>query len=184
MMDENQLKEEIKVIKEHLTEDILLSVRSLLLGHEVSDEQKKVIQAAFSNPQLLTIVRRRIIQRETDNVPLGSMSDLWLQANDRLHGGSVDTITQTIKVGAKLNKLYKQMEAILQNPFQDQINFGIDFEHIDDSINYAETACDLIARNMFVRSVDFVMAIIKNLIGTKEESADEAVERVKKNSTK
>jgi len=184
MMDENQLKAEIKVLKEHLTPDILLTVRSLLLGQEVSDEQKKVIQAAFSNSELLMMVRRRIIQRETDVVPLGSMSDMWLQANDRLHGGSPDMIAQTIKVGAKLNKLYKQMESILQNPFQEQINFGIDFDRIDESINFAETACNLIARNMFVRSVDFVMSLIKNLIGTPEETTEQAVERVKKNSTK
>lgn len=185
-MNEDQLKEEIKLFKENFggQEGLLKSVRSLLIGLDISEEEKKRIQIVFADKVLLNIVRRRMIQRPSDDVGLGGMSDLWMQSNDKLHGASVDMITQTIKVGAKLNKYYKQAEALLSDPFGEKINFGIDFDHIDDSISYSETACDLIARNLFIRSVDLVMAIINSLAKEKEETVDETVERIKKNSTK
>jgi hypothetical protein len=186
MMDENQLKEEIKLFKENFggQEGFLKSIRSLLIGLDVSDEEKKRIQTVFADKVLLNIVRRRMIQQPSDDVGLGGMSDLWMQSNDKLHGASVDMITQTIKVGAKLTKYYKQVESLLSNPFGERINFNLDFDHIDESVSYSETACNLIARNLFIRSVDLVMAIISSLVKEKEETPDETVARIKKNSTK
>lgn len=185
MMNEQQLKDEIKLFKENLaSEGLLKSVRSLLIGLEVSDEEKKQIQAVFSNKELLNILRRRATQRATDDAPLGSISDYWMQSTDKLFGTSLDLTVQTIKVGAILNKHYKDMESLLADPFRQPINFGIDFDHIDSGVNLSETACHLVARNLFVRSVDFVLSLIHSLTKQPDETSEETLARIKKDSTK
>jgi hypothetical protein len=185
MMNETQLKEEIKLFKENLgSEAMLKSVRSLLLGLEISDEQKKQIQAVFSNKTLLDIFRRRVNQRVTDDADLGSISDYWMQSTDKLIGGSGDIAIQTIKIGAKLINHVKKMEELLQDPFQEPINFGVDFEKIDSSVSFSETTCSLVARNLFIRSVDFVLRLILSLVQSPEETPEQTVERLKKDSTK
>ncbi len=185
MMNEEQLKSEIKLFKEHLSsEGLLKSIRSLLIGLEVSEDEKKQIQSVFSNKILIDIIRRRVAQRVTDDAPLGSMSDYWMQSTDKLLGTSGDLILQTLKVGALLNRHYKSMEALLADPFQKPINFGVDWDNTDSVINHSDTACHIIARNLFIRSTDFVLALILNITKEPEETPEQALERVKKNSTK
>lgn len=185
MMNEEQLKQDIKLFKENLSDEGLLkSIRSLLIGLEVSDEQKKQIQAVFSNKTLIDIIRRRISQRVEDDASLGSISDYWMQSTEKLLGTSPDMMIQTLKVGATLNRHYKAMEALLADPFLKPINFGVDFENVDNGVNPSETACNIVARNLFIRGVDFVLSIVQTLTKHQEETPEQTVDRLKKDSTK
>lgn len=186
MMDEQQLKEEIKVFKEHFfgQEVLLKSIRSLLIGLEVSDEEKKRIQAVFSNQAVLTMFRHRIYQLDTDDVPLGSLNDLWMGLDAKLQGASTDAIYQAIKVRTRIIKLFQQIESYLRNPFQEKIDLKVNFDVIEHSFNLAETACDIMARNMYIKSVDMVLAVIHSLTKNKEETPEEIVEKIKKDSSK
>lgn len=186
MMDEKQLKEEIRILKEQFggQEDLLKLTRSLLIGLTVSDEDKKRIQTAFSNQAVRTIIRHRIYQLPTDDVPLGSMNDIWMSLDAKIQGASPDAVIQALKVRTKLVALFEKVESYLENPFQETIDLKVDLGRVENTMNFPETACDILARNMYVKSVDMVMAIVFTLTSQKDETEEETIKRIRKDSTK
>ena len=186
MMDEATLKEEIALFKEYFSgqEGLLKSIRSLLIGLDVPDEEKKRIQAVFSSKPLLEAFRHRIYQLETDDVPLGQVNDLWMGLDARLQGASIDAITQAIKVRTRVIRLFEKIESYLQDPFQEKLDLRVSLAQLENSFNLSESACDLMARNMYIKSVDMVLAIVQNITQKKEESPEEVLARVRKDSTK
>lgn len=187
-MDENQLKEEIKLFKEYFSgqEGLLKSIRSLLIGLDVSDADKERIKSIFAKKEVRDIVRRRIYQLDTDDVPLGAMNDLWMGLDSKIQGASPDAVIQAIIVRKNLVDLFTNIDSYLQDPFQPKIDLKITQEAIEvaNADKVMEIACDIIARNMYIKAVDMVLAIIHNLTQNKEETPDEAVKRIKKDSTR
>lgn len=185
-MDEDMLKDEIALFKQHFSdqEGLLKSIRSLLIGQDVSEEEKKRIKAVFSNKDVLNALRHRVYQLETDDVPLGQMNDLWMGLDARLQGASIDAIFQAIKVRTRLARLFEKIELYLIDPFQEKLDLKVNLDVLEHSFNLNETACDIMARNMYIKSVDMVLAIIHSLTQGKDETPEEVLARVRKDSTK
>jgi hypothetical protein len=186
MMDEQTLKDEIKLFKEHFSgqEGVLKSMRSLLIGLEVSEVEKERIKTVCSNKELRTAIRHRIYQIDTDDVPLGQMNDMWMGLDARLQGASIDAIVQAIKIRTKLIALFGKIESYLEDPFQAKVDLKVDANVLEHTMNFTESACDIMARNMYIKSVDMVLAIVSGIAGEKTETEAQALERIKKDSTK
>lgn len=180
---EPQLERDLKLIKENFAENepLLKDIRSLLIGKKISDKSKEQIREMFKNDDLVRIVKNQIYQDSEDDIPIGQMNDFWMAA--KLEGVPYESISQTIIFRTKLLKLFRQIPTVLKNP---ELKMEV-YEPFADESSYdwnQRPDCDILARNIYVKSIDTAMFYLKIRAGTKKETPEETMERLKKDSSK
>lgn len=179
-----QQEKDLKLIKENFAENepLLKDIRSLLISREISDKSREQIREMFKNEDLVRIVKNQIYQDDTDDVPVGQMNDFWMNAN-KIEGMSYEQIQQSVIFRTKVLKLLRQIPIVLKNP---ELKIDI-YEPPADEKSYVWTErpdCDILARNLYIKSVDTAMFYLKLRAGTKKETPEETMERLKKDSMK
>lgn len=180
-MNEQQEKDAI-LIKNNFADndELLMNMRSLLLGREIPQKVKDQIAEMFKNEDLVRIVKNTIFQEISDNPPLGQMNDFWMGA-DRIAGATREVVYQTIVSRVRVLKMFKKIPEILRNP---EIKIDLNYEPSEITLMTEDVGCDLLARNLYVRTVDVGMYMLKLVAGKKAETPEEQKKRLEQNSNK
>lgn len=160
--------------------DILMSaIRKLFFGVDISEYEQALIKDSFENPEIVDVFRKRVYGLNNFNTPIGQLSDFWLGAETQVFGASRDTIYQVYESKKMVFGMFEKAFKLLTN---------LDGEKVDIT-SFPDTTKDplqvwLIARNLYMKAVETALLNIKTVAGAKEESAEEAIKRLTKDSNK
>lgn len=153
---------------------LLLTLRNLFFGLEVTEEEKKEIKATFSSPALRKLMRKQFLPEFQSDIPIGQNIDLYMLAD--VKGKTVEQIMQeyeaTLAKSGRLEDALSKLE-----------NLDAEFKPLE-FISSNDLQSDLAGRNQFVTHVDRQLQTIEVLAGQKDESVSETKERLLRDSTK
>jgi len=174
-------EKELKVIKDVFAENepLLILVRNLFFGMELTEEEKKNIKANFKDKELRRIIRKFLIPEFDADIPIGFSTDLWMSSVDGIKSNSPETLFPIFKSQEKWIEMMETALKLLENPDGIKVNLKI-MTGLDPSDMYVQ----ILARNNFVSAVERALTQIKTWAGQKSESVSETRERLLKDSSK
>lgn len=179
MTEQNLYKDkELQLLKQVFedNERLLITMRKQLLGAKLSKEDKDTLKSTFSNKELLTAVRRKAYGIADLEAPIGQYVDFWVGLEKQLGGQNKDTIKQAIEYKKKTFDMFEKGFNSLENPH--------DSEQVSIEIEFDDLGISLIARNLYMQAVEQTLVTLKALSGTKAETLEDTMKRIKQNSTK
>jgi len=174
---------ELSLIKNTFAEnqDLLKILRKHFLQLPLTENETN--QLHNFSPEILKLLRRFFLPTLEGDEPLNQIIDLWMTVN--LQDKNLDMIL--VHVTARrivINYLEQQLSILEDKDIKLDINFK-DFINPDVEINKGwNTYSNLIARNTIVQHVEQQLTQIYLLAGTKDETTEQTLERLKKNSNK
>lgn len=159
------------VIEEHFkdNEALLKVMRRLFFGMPLLEDEKANIKKVFKDKTLFDLMRRRFLPHFTDDMPIGNAVDVWLGAEEMVFGKHPTEMMQAVQYKHQGIEMVKKALALLQDPDGEKVQL----EYLPMMYPGDELYINLLARNMFIKSVDkqltllFVVANHENM--TKEE---------------
>lgn len=152
-------------------EDLLLLVRDLLLGFELSSDEAKQIETTFKSPELRKLVRKLLLPELERNIPIGQTIDLWMTLQH------TERTPFSVSVEAR-HHLIDDLEialALLTNPNSEKVDLWVGGT-VDEAA--------LMARNTFISHIELQMNAIRVLANEPEETEAQEIARITKNSNK
>lgn len=160
-------------------EYLLKLMRSVFLGFDLIKEEKVLLTKTFKNEELLDVVRKKFYPSFTKDAPIGQFTDFWLGVETQIFGASRDTINQAVNSKLLVRKLLEQAFELLKNP---------DLENIilpqETPLNLDELQVNLLARILYMKTVETGLHYIKIIVDTPEKTAEEIKASAKLNSSK
>lgn len=182
-MTEQQLMfndKELELIKSVFAENepLLLAIRKLFFGADLSDDEKDMIKSSFSNPEVKTVFRKKVYGLNNLETPVGQLSDFWLGAEKQIFGASKDTIKQALESKKRILSMFEKCFQLLDNPDGEKVSIEYNYEEDD------ELGIGMITRNLFMMAIENALLTIKVISGEKKETLEQTIERLKKDSSR
>lgn len=171
---------EIDLIKTTFAEneELLKNLRKLWFGADLSKEVKEDIKNTFSNKDLLEAVRHKVYGLNNFDTPIGQLSDFWVGVEKQIFGASRDTIEQAVQSKILVLGMFEKAFKLLENPDGERV--VVDFKpSMVDGLQIA-----LIARNLYMQAIETSLITILTIAGKKEETLEETLKRLQKDSNK
>lgn len=180
-MVEKQDKE-LQLLKATFKDDdeLLKSIRGLFLGFEVSDSQKKKIKELFANEDLLNAVAKKLYPKLTNETDIGIIPDFWAGIDTQIIGQSAETIKQIVESKQLVFEMLEQAMGLLKNPDE----FKMVLEYNPKLVLNDPYQIGLLARTIYIKAVNTGTSYIKVLANAKEETQEEVIARMRKDSSK
>lgn len=159
---------------------LLLSVRALMFGIDLLDDERANIKSVFADPELRSLIQRRFLPdiMGSRELPLGQIQDVWLGAEQMTFGAPAMQIEQATKYKARSMEFTKHALVLLENPNGTAVPYKVS-TYEDDPLQI-----DLMARNMYLRHVDQQLMMLSLIANQAEESPKVEAERRVRNSAK
>ena len=172
---------EIDLIKSAFAENdvLLIAVRKLFFGQEISEDEKKMIKATFVNEDVVNALRRKVYGLNSFETPIGQLSDFWLGVESQIFGASRDTVYQAVMSKELVLDMFTKGFNLLTNPDGEKVNVDI-----NPMIEADPLGVKIIARNLYMKAIETGLLGVKTIAGMKTESTEEAVKRLKQDSSK
>lgn len=172
---------EIDLIKSAFAENdvLLIAVRKLFFGQEISEDEKKMIKATFVNEDVVNALRRKVYGLNSFETPIGQLSDFWLGVESQIFGASRDTVYQAVRSKELVLDMFTKGFNLLTNPDGEKVNVDI-----NPMIEADPLGVKIIARNLYMKAIETGLLGVKTIAGMKTESTEEAVKRLKQDSSK
>lgn len=163
---------EVKLLKSLFErEELYLLVRNLFFGFELTEEEQQVIAQAFKTPETRVLMRKIFKPELQKDIPIGQNFDLW-QTQD-VKAATKDNFEDVVDAKFDLLTMIETALKRLDNPAEEGVDLSV---HPELPL--------LIARNSFINYIDAQLQIIWTLVNKEDESAEEALMKLKKNSSK
>ena len=174
-------EKDIEVIKRTFADNeaLLISIRKLFYGQDITKEEKDLIKSIFSNPEVVEVFRRKVYPVQDFNRGLIAFNDFWLDAESQIFGSSRDTVYQTIESKKLIKDMFEKAFNLLTNPDGEKVS--IEYEPM---IEADPLGIKLIARNLYIRAIQTALITVQAIAGKKEESVEDTVKRLSQNSSK
>lgn len=172
---------EIEILKKTFSEndELLIAIRKLFFGDVISDSEKEAIIATFKDkPEVIDAFRKKVYGVNNFNTPVGQLSDFWLGAEKQIFGASRDTVYQAIESKKLVLSMFIKAFKLLENPDGEKVSLEFNSTMTD------ELGVSLIARNMYMQSIETALLTIKIIAGQKDETPAQAVKRLQQDSAK
>ncbi len=174
--------EEISLIKATFTDELLKSVRAVMLGLDVTAAEKAQVKGVFSNPKIMDIMVRRFYPKLDKDMPIGQVQDVWLGVEQMIYGESRDTIYQAVHYKAKALELTKKGLGLLVNPDREAMDMDFVPPIGPMSDNDVSLQVGLLARNQYIRHVESQLLFLSLTTKLPDETPEKASKRAKKDS--
>lgn len=159
-------------------EELLKKMRALFFGFYLSEEDKKLIRDTFASEELKVVVRKSIFPILNPDVPIGQVADFWLGTEQNVFGMMKDTIYQAVHSKQQVLDMLKKAMSLLENPDGEKVN--VDFNptmYLADDLQV-----NLLARNLYIRTIETGLNVIKTVSESKEETPAQKEKRLKADS--
>src|SRR3990167_2359628 len=156
--------------------DLLVKIRTLLLGFEISDEYKKIIRTTFGNPDVFKAFRKKIFTIYEEDVPeasIESLNDNWSSSTEKIHGATKEKIYQEIAMKKEVIATLKKGVELLKNPDGEKVDTK--YDEVED-----EWGIKLLARNYYVGSIQQGIATLSVIINADMPTSAQAIKKAKK----
>lgn len=171
---------EIETIKKIFAENdyLLIAVRKLFFGADLTDEEKKVVKSTFKDAKVKEIFRKKFYGELNLDTPIGQVSDFWMGAEMQVFGATRDTIYQSVQSKTMIMELFRKAFDLLDNPDGEKIKLDV------LTIEADPLQVSLLARNLYLKAVETALFTVKTIAGQKEESIEQAMKRLQQDSAK
>lgn len=171
---------EIELIKMTFAENdaLLIAVRKLLFGAEISKEEKNMIKKSFSSDEVINVFKKKVYGLNDLSTPVGQLSDFWIGAEKQIAGMDKNTIKQVVQSKARVLDMFERGLELLKNPDGEKVVVTY-VPALED-----ELGINLISRNLYMQAIETALLTVKVIAGSKTESVEETVKRLKKDSSK
>lgn len=160
-------------------DELMIIIRKLFFGIDITDTEKDLIKNTFSTSEAREVFRKKVYGLDNYDTPVGQLSDFWMGIEQQIFGASRDTIYQAVESKKLVLQMFETAFKLLENP---------DGEKVDiskfSSILHDELQVGLIARCLYMKAIETSLATIKIIAGAKDESVDETIKRLEKDSSK
>lgn len=172
---------DIDLIKSAFAEndELLISIRKLFFGVDISEDEKETIKSTFSNPELVDVFRKKVYGVNNFDTPVGQLSDFWLGAETQIFGATRDTVFQVIESKKQVLQMFEKVFNLLNNPDGERVSVDFTPSSLVDDLGV-----NLIARNLYMKAIETSLLSLKALAGAKNESVEETVKRLQRDSSK
>lgn len=175
-------EEELSIIKNTFADndELLKAIRKEFLQDKLNAVDLALLEMV-KKPAILKILRKTILPEIDTTAPIHQVIDLWmtLQINDKLTEIVMPQIWAREKVIKYLEQQFNRLE-------DRNAKLEIKFEELTpsrdklDNDNYA----DLVARNTIVNHIEMQLNALLFLAGSKDETVEQTMERLNKDSNK
>lgn len=174
-------EKDIEVIKATFADNeaLLVLLRKLFFGKDISEDEKKLIKSTFSNPEVVEVLRRKVYPVQNFDGGLLQFNDFWLDAESQVFGASRDTIYQAIESKKLIKAMLEKAFNLLINPDGEKV--VIDYDPI---IEADPLGVKMIARNLYIRSIQTALITVHLIAGRKDETPEQATKRLLSDSAK
>lgn len=162
-------------------EELLVSIRNLFFGFQVSDSEKAVIRSIFSDPKLKAELTRRLMGRFAPDLPIGTSNDFWAGTEQQILGKFPDEIAQVMGYKQRCKEMFEVALNLLDDPNGPKNNV-VDFNPKHDLKDTLHIS--LLARNQYIKTIETTLVFIKAIAGTKSETPQQAKKRLEADSSK
>lgn len=159
--------------------DFLMVIRKAMLGFETNPDEKKLIKSLL-NDNVFNLLKKVLVPTLSPDVPLFALGDMVMGLQNDMKTRPQSEVEPLIRAKAlEIKYLNQRFEELLGNKVENPITMEslIDLESEDAFVN-------ITARNYLLNHIDSFLNEIIILAGTKEETVEKTLERLKKNSTK
>lgn len=172
---------DIELIKSVFAENdaLLVTMRKLFFGAELTVDEKKLITTTFSNKEVIEVFRRKVYSTDNYNTPIGQLSDFWLGVESQVFGASRDTVYQAVLSKEFVLSMFNKGFELLTNPDGEKVDVKVGV-----SIDTDPLAVKIIARNLYMKAIETGLHAVKVIAGMKTETVESAVKRLKSDSSK
>ena len=172
---------EIETLKKAFAEndELLISIRALLLGFPIKKSEADVIEATFKDKNVREAFRKKLYPILSPTSLIGQGGDYWYGTDTEILGRDPDTIAQMVNSKHKVLETLEQAMDLLENPISGKkILLSIE----DTKTDPFQVA--LLARNKYINAVGTALSMIKAVAGLKNETVEETKRRLMTDSSK
>lgn len=171
---------EIELIKEIFADNefLLVAVRKLFFGVDISESEKKLIKTTFAKDEVVKLLQRKVFSLNNYETPVGQLSDFWLGVESQIFGASKETIKQAVESKKKVYAMFVKAFDLLKNPDGEKVDISIENMEID------ELGINLLARNLYMMGIENGLNAMNIIAGKKEETLEQTLQRIRVDSAK
>jgi hypothetical protein len=173
------MEQQIELIKSAFegNKELLISVRNLFFGYEISPSEKDLIKKTFASPELMKIMRNRLIPSIDKDAPLEVSKDMWTGFD--MIGSNAEIISRTVEVRKNLISMLETALKLLENPDGQKV-----YINYDPALFQADSNGILLtSRNHFIGMVINQLNGLSVVANTKTETPTQIGKRIKKDSS-
>lgn len=168
--------------------EALQLTQALMLGLDLTNEEKDLIRGIFASEELREAFRHRFLPKLSKSTPIGQQSDEWAGVEDMVYGHNPDTIEQAVKYKKGAIELTKIGLALLENPDGLKPDLSYDPDEIpvhENGVGVKDfLAIRLLTRNMYIKHVQSILSIIWVIAEMKDtETPQQTADRIRRDST-
>lgn len=165
-------------------DDLLFAVRKSLLGYELDKTEKKLVKGAMS-PETHAILEKTFLPFVDVDAPLFQLTDLYMTLANDMKTLGVEAMAPLIQA-KRLEIDYMRQELDVLKDVDAPVNRAFLLSELVDLGGKSDDQAfvDITARNYLLSWIDSNIQQIKFLAGKKEESVQETLDRLQKNSAK
>lgn len=173
---------EIDLIKSVFSENefLMLAIRKLFFGAEVTAEEKDLIVKTFKGKEIKEVFRKKVYGLNNFSTPVGQISDFWMGAEMQIFGASRDTVLQVVESKGLVLEMFEQAFDLLDNPDGKRVSIQYD----PNSVAIDPLGVKLIARNLYMKAIETALLTVLSIAGLKTETTAQTLERLQKDSSK
>lgn len=176
---------EFNTIKQYFAdnEPLLIAIRKHFLEMAPSASEQDMLDKTFKNKDAVKVVSKTFLPTLDGDAPFGQMVDLWMTIKiddknpEEAYPHLVARETLIKYVSAKLRALDKPEEDNNNGTSMLKLSF-------DRELSAEENYSNLLARNVIISHVEQQIFQLFTLAGRKEESVEETLERIQRDSSK
>lgn len=172
---------EIETLKKAFAEndELLISMRALLLGFPIKKSEADVIEATFKDKNVREAFRKKLYPIISPTSLIGQGGDYWYGTDTEIIGRDPETIGQIVNSKRSVLLMLEAAMNLLVNPSSSK-KISLEFAPTGDDPFQIE----LLARNKYISAVGTALSMIKAVAGLKNESVEQTKKRLMSDSSK
>lgn len=141
--------EDMKLIRETFKdENVLKSMRAVLLGLPLTSEDVGLVRATFANPLVYSLVERRLCPSLDRDAPPGQIRDVWMGVEEMVFAQNPTTIQQALEYKRKAINAIRTALSLLKEPTSGAMDVSYDPTKDD------ELGTELLWRNQYIKHIE------------------------------
>lgn len=163
-------------------EELLQALRKIMLQMDMSEADEKIVKGTFKGKkELISLMRKLFLPTLDPEAPRHQLIDLWMSVD--IKEKPVDELMPVFQARKLLIDLINQQLEVLEgNVPTDAINIS-ELTNID-GMDAEGFYVNLMARNSLITHVEQMLHQLEILSGQKDETPEQTVERLQKDSSR
>lgn len=159
-------EEDAEIIASVFNEDVLRSMRMVMLGVSPTDNDKATVKAVFSDGQVHDLVKRRFLPELDRDTQIGEASDGWAKMEKMVAFQPKDLVRQALNYKSKSIALVKKMLDVLKDPHG--LNIDLSYNPDED-----EDGSNIMARNLTIEHIEKQLSMLWMIHESKKQKKTE-----------